>query len=72
MSQVQLRCLTPARNMARFYIIDVQQGLFGGWRLVREHERIGSYGRGLQTPFAGLDAAASVLTRRWRAKRRRG
>lgn len=58
MSQVQLRRLDPMCNMARFYVIDVQQDLFGGWWLVRERGRIDSPGRVLTTPFPHLDAAA--------------
>ena len=72
MSQVQLRRVDPARNMARFYMLDVQQDLFGGWWLIREHGRIGSPGRVIETPFPDMDAAASALARLWRAKVRRG
>jgi len=72
MSQVQLRRLDPAHNMARFYVLDVQQDLFGGWWLVREHGRIGSPGRVMQDPFPTMDAAASALAKLWKAKVRRG
>jgi len=72
MTAVQLRRVDPARNMARFYILAVQQDLFGGWWLVREHGRIGSPGRVMQTPFPTLDAAASALTKLWQAKVRKG
>lgn len=72
MSQVQLRRVDPARNMARFYILDVQQDLFGGWWLVREHGRIGSPGRVLQTAFPDLDAAAAAHAKLWQQKLHRG
>lgn len=72
MSQVQLRRVDPDRNMARFYVLAVQQDLFGGWWLVREHGRIGSPGRVMQTPFPSLDAAAAAHTRLWQQKLRRG
>lgn len=72
MSQVQLRRLDPMCNMARFYVIDVQQDLFGGWWLVRERGRIGSPGRVLTTPFPDLDAAAAAHAKLWRAKIKRG
>lgn len=72
MSQVQLRRLDPDRNMARFYVIDVQQDLFGGWWLVREHGRIGSPGRVLLTPFPDLDSAASAHAKLWQRKIKKG
>jgi predicted DNA-binding WGR domain protein len=55
MSAVQLRRLDPAKNMARFYLPDVQQDLFGQWWLVREFGRIGSPGRVMQRPYPSLD-----------------
>ena len=66
MSQVQLRRLDAMCNMARFYVIDVQQDLFGGWWLVRERGRV------LTTPFPDLDAAAAAHAKLWRAKIKRG
>nr|WP_245853222.1 WGR domain-containing protein [Maliponia aquimaris] len=38
------RC-DPAQNMQRFYRLSVQPGLFGGFALVREWDRIGSGGQ---------------------------
>lgn len=32
-------------NMARFYLITVEQTLFGDWALIRRWGRIGSFGR---------------------------
>lgn len=72
MSRVQLRRVDEARNMARFYVLAVQQDLFGGWWLVREHGRIGSPGRVMQHPFPSMDAAASALSKLWRQKVRKG
>ena len=37
--------LDPAQNMQRFYRLDLQPDLFGGWDVVREWGRIGSAGR---------------------------
>ena len=72
MSAVQLSRLDPARNMARFYSLAVQQDLFGQWWFVREFGRIGSPGRVMQTPYPSLDEAASALTKLWQAKNRKG
>ena len=65
------RC-DPARNMARFYRLDVQPDLFGGWALVREWGRIGRAGRTSSTVYVTADDAAASLDRQQRAKERRG
>lgn len=72
MSRVSLRRVDPARNMARFYLLDVQQDLFGGWWLMREHGRIGSPGRVIVTPFPTMDAAAAAHAKLWQSKLKRG
>ena len=40
-----------ARNMHRFYRIDVQPDLFAAWCLMREWGRIGSTGQTRSLPF---------------------
>lgn len=45
MTAVELHRLDPARNMARFYRLDVQPSLFG-WSVVSEWGRIGRPGAG--------------------------
>jgi len=73
MSAVQLRRLVdPAQDMARFYLLDVQQDLFGQWWLVREFGRIGSLGRVMQKPYPSLDEAAVAHAKLWKAKLKRG
>jgi len=42
---VELRRIDPARNMSRFYRLDVQPDLFGGVLLMKEWGRIGAQGR---------------------------
>ena len=37
----RLRRLDPARNMARFYLVDTHADLFGGVSVLREWDRIG-------------------------------
>ena len=45
MTAVHLRRIDPARNVRRFYWLDVQPDFFGGVLLVKEWERIGTRGR---------------------------
>lgn len=72
MMRVQLRRIDQARNMRRYYVLAVEQDLFGGWWLVREHGRIGSPGRVIETPFPDLDAAAAAHAKLWQQKVRKG
>jgi len=61
MSAVQLRRLVdPAQDMARFYLLDVQQDLFGQWWLVREFGRIGSPGRVMQKPYRTVGSTFGI------------
>ena len=52
MSAVILRRIDAAQNMARFYLLDVQPDLFGGWSLIREWGRIGRAGASAPRPPA--------------------
>jgi predicted DNA-binding WGR domain protein len=72
MSAVELRRLDPAKDMARFYLLDVQQDLFGQWWVVREFGRIGSPGRVTPPPYPSLDEAAAARAKLWKAKLKRG
>jgi predicted DNA-binding WGR domain protein len=45
MNALHLRRIDPARNMSRFYRLDVQPDLFGGVLLVKEWGRIDQCGR---------------------------
>jgi predicted DNA-binding WGR domain protein len=53
MSAVVLRRIDAAQKMARFYRLDVQPDLFGGWSFIREWGRIGRPGtvRALPAPL---------------------
>jgi predicted DNA-binding WGR domain protein len=42
MTAIILHRIDPAKNMRRFYRLDVQRDLFGQWCLIREWGRIGS------------------------------
>jgi hypothetical protein len=50
MNAMHLRRIDPARNMSRFYRLDVQPELFGGVLLVKEWARIGARGRLVAEP----------------------
>jgi hypothetical protein len=45
MNALTLHRIDPARNMRRFYRLDVQPDLFGLWLLMREWGRIGRPGQ---------------------------
>jgi predicted DNA-binding WGR domain protein len=69
---VSLYRTDPARNMRRFYHLDIQPDLFGQWCVVREWGRIGCAGRMQLEPYPTPDAAQAALDRQRRAKQRRG
>jgi predicted DNA-binding WGR domain protein len=69
---VELRRIDPARNMRRFYRLDVQPELFGGVSLVREWGRIGRAGRLRLDHHPASIAARAALENHRRAKERRG
>lgn len=71
-SALTLRHVDEARNMARFYRLDVQPDLFGGWSLVREWGRIGRPGQVRLDPFPSAHQAEAALARLRAAKMRRG
>jgi predicted DNA-binding WGR domain protein len=72
MTAAHLRRVDPARNMHRFYRLDMQPGLFGGVLLFREWGRIGACGHGVAGPYHNEALAAVVLQRYSERKRRRG
>lgn len=64
--------IDPARNMARYYQIDIEPDLFGGSVLVRRWGRIGQLGQERRDWFAE-DKEASLERANWRkAKAIRG
>lgn len=62
----------PARNMARFYRLEITADLLGGAMLIRRWGRVGTTGREMRHWFADPDAA--LLERNnWRQRKlRRG
>ncbi|RTL82850.1 MAG: WGR domain-containing protein [Hyphomicrobiales bacterium] len=72
MSAVVLRRIDAAQNMARFYQLDVQPDLFGGWSYIREWGRIGRPGTVRQIPCPTEAEALAALEQQRRVKERRG
>jgi predicted DNA-binding WGR domain protein len=69
---ITLRRIDPAKNMARFYALDVQRDLFGAIMLMKQWGRIGTGGRVAGEPYASVDLALAALQRQAERKRRRG
>jgi len=72
MTAVNLRRVDPARNMSRFYRLDMQPDLFGGVLLVKEWGRIGAHGRIVAERYGSEALATDALRRQVERKRRRG
>ena len=65
------RC-DPAQNMSRFYVLSIEQSLFGDATLVREWGRIGRPGRRRIEVHESEGKAVESLERWLQRKRRRG
>jgi predicted DNA-binding WGR domain protein len=72
MTAVHLRRIDPARNMCRFYRLDVQPDLFGCVLLMKEWGRIGTQGRMVAESYDSEALAAVALQRQAERKQRRG
>ena len=72
MSGMTLIRRDPARNLHRYYRLDVQLDLFGAWCLIREWGRVGQGGQMRSTPYPTVDEAQEALERQRRRKERRG
>jgi predicted DNA-binding WGR domain protein len=69
---VLLRRIDDARNMRRFYLLDLQPDLFGGVLLVKQWGRIGTGGRIVDQSYNSEASAAEAMQRQAERKRRRG
>jgi predicted DNA-binding WGR domain protein len=69
---IELRHIDPARNMRRFYRLDMQPDLFGGVFLMKQWGRIGVHGRVTAERFDNDHSAAVAMQRQAERKRRRG
>jgi predicted DNA-binding WGR domain protein len=72
MTALHLCRVDPARNMRRFYRLDIQPDLFGGVLLMKEWGRIGARGRIVAERYDSEALAADALQRQAERKRRRG
>ena len=72
MNAVILYRIDQAKNMHRFYRLDIQQDLFGAWCLLREWGRIGNSGQVRLISFPSAEQAQAALEKYCRAKERRG
>jgi predicted DNA-binding WGR domain protein len=64
--------IDDARNMQRFYRLDVQPDLFGGVLLVKQWGRIGTRGRMVDESYESEALAADAMRKQAERKRRRG
>jgi predicted DNA-binding WGR domain protein len=72
LSAVHLARIDPARKMCRFYRLDVQPDLFGGFSVVKTWGRIGACGRMMdEWPMTEAQSFAASQ-RQAERKRRRG
>ncbi len=68
---VTLRRIEPAKNMARFYALEVERDLFGRHVLVRRWGRIGTAGKIRLDEHKGEGEALTALQKLHAAKRQR-
>src|SRR5829696_2596295 len=69
---ITLRRIEPAKNMARFYSLEVEHDLFGRVVLVRRWGRIGTAGKIRLDEHKGEGQAQAALQRLQTIKRRKG
>ncbi len=72
MTPIRLTRIDPAKNMARFYALELQPTLFGPVAVVRSWGRIGQPGRIRSDFFDDQDDARAALQRQAERKKRRG
>lgn len=72
MNPVTLYRISPARNMQRYYHLDIQSDLFGSHCLIRKWGRMGRSGQTRSTPYQTEDEAQAAFMKQWKIKKRRG
>ena len=71
-SFTRLQKRDPERNQHRYYILDLQPHLFGGWSFIREWGRIGQPGQ-IRVELCGTrDEAERIFGAKLRQKQRKG
>ena len=69
---IRLSRVDPTKNMARFYELDVQIGLFGDVCVTRHWGRIGANGQGKEHWLDSEAKAIQLASKLERQKRHRG
>ncbi len=72
MTPINLIHSDAARNIHRYYRLDVQPDLFGAWCCIREWGRIGSAGQTRAVPYSKSSKAKIARHRQCRKKERLG
>jgi predicted DNA-binding WGR domain protein len=72
MTAVELHRIDDARNMRRFYRLDIEHDLFGGFLLMKQWGRIGARGCIMAERFESEAPALVALQKQAARKRRRG
>lgn len=72
MKEITLYKTDPAKNVFRFYRLDIQMDLFGNQCLIRQWGRIGKRGQMKTAPFPTLEAAEQALVKYHWMKRGKG
>jgi len=72
MTAITLHRSDPAKNMWRYYRLDVQRDLFGAWCFIREWGRSGQAGQTRIVPYPYPDSAQAAFERQRGAKERKG
>jgi predicted DNA-binding WGR domain protein len=69
---IELRRIDPAQNMRRFYRLDVEPDLFGGFLFLKRWGRIGAHGQTKAERYDDEAPALAALQRHAESKRRKG
>ena len=72
MQSVTLYRIDSARNMRRFYRLEIQVDLFGVWLLKKEWGRIGRHGQSRSASFDVLADAKHAMFEQRMAKEKKG
>ena len=72
MHSTVLQRIAAEKNMARFYVVEVEPTLLEDWAVVRSWGRIGARGRSKESWFDDRLSAAASAERLEAAKRHRG
>lgn len=72
MPPLSLFRIDATRNMRRFYRLDIERDLFGGFLLMKQWGRIGARGRIMAKRFESEAPALAALQKQADRKRRRG